>query len=205
MTSEIRLKKTVKSEQVGFKVEPDVFLALQAAAARAKRRTGELARLLFEWAFHEYEEAGSYDALMRRGTIASSAHDTDPAHETNHALHVPEIVQALSLPEEELQKQLRTDLRLVLEQGSPEERSDLAVAILASGQRVRNETSTKVPGTIDEKSYREALRKQVLTTSKRVELAEKVGREQGRRPRSKQTDEQEKAATQTDRTRTSSG
>ena len=55
-----------KTEQVGFKVEPELFTDLEAAAWSEHRKRNELARLIFEWGFARYKDAGSYDALIGR-------------------------------------------------------------------------------------------------------------------------------------------
>jgi hypothetical protein len=53
---------------LSFRIEDDISLELQAAAWSEHRKRGELARLLFEWAFEKYKIAGSYDALIGRET-----------------------------------------------------------------------------------------------------------------------------------------
>lgn len=60
-----------KTEQVGFKVEPQLFDALEAAAQSEHRKRNELARLIFEWGFEKFQEAGSFDALIGRKPIRS--------------------------------------------------------------------------------------------------------------------------------------
>lgn len=58
--------KAKKTEQLGFKVDPELFTEVEAAAWSEHRRRNELARLIFEWGFAKYKEAGSYDALIGR-------------------------------------------------------------------------------------------------------------------------------------------
>jgi hypothetical protein len=55
-----------KTEQLGFKVDEELFAAVEKAAANERRRRNELARLIFEWGFEKYKEAGSYDGLIGR-------------------------------------------------------------------------------------------------------------------------------------------
>lgn len=64
---------------------------------------------------------------------------------------------------------------------------------------------TEVPATLDEKSYRKELGRQVLTDSQRTAVREKVSRDKGHRAHSESDDEQEKAPRKTDRDRTSTG
>lgn len=66
MTPVNQKEKEKKTEQVGFKVEPTLFTDLEAAAWSEHRKRNELARLIFEWAFLEYQKAGSYDVLIGR-------------------------------------------------------------------------------------------------------------------------------------------
>ena len=60
-----------KSEPISFRMEPELSAALDDAANFEHRKRGELARLLFEWAFVKYQAAGSYDALIGRKAIAA--------------------------------------------------------------------------------------------------------------------------------------
>ncbi|MGH9716434.1 MAG: hypothetical protein ACRD4R_06875 [Candidatus Acidiferrales bacterium] len=53
-----------KTEQIGFKVTPELFEALERAAATDHRPRNQLARLIFEWAFERYRDAGSYHDLI---------------------------------------------------------------------------------------------------------------------------------------------
>ena len=66
MTAQSSKSKPKKTEQVGFKVEEGLFRALESAAWNEHRKRNELARLIFEWGFEKYHEAGSYDALIGR-------------------------------------------------------------------------------------------------------------------------------------------
>ncbi len=53
-----------KTKQVGFKMTPELYGALERAAFAERRGPNELARMIFEWAFEEYKQAGSYFALI---------------------------------------------------------------------------------------------------------------------------------------------
>jgi len=64
-------QKPKKTEQIGFKVDPVLFDAIEAAAWNEHRKRNELARLIFEWAFAKYQEVGSYDALIGSKAIAA--------------------------------------------------------------------------------------------------------------------------------------
>jgi hypothetical protein len=55
------------THQINFRVDEELSKALDAAAQRERRRRGDLARLLFEYAFEQYRAADfSYEALTRR-------------------------------------------------------------------------------------------------------------------------------------------
>lgn len=71
MTPPVPRERAKKTEQIGFKVEPEIFTAIEAAAWSEHRKRNELARLIFEWAFAKYQEAGSYDALIGRKATAA--------------------------------------------------------------------------------------------------------------------------------------
>jgi hypothetical protein len=58
--------KAKKTEQLGFKVDEALFADIEKAANNERRRRNELARLIFEWGFEKYKEAGSYDGLVGR-------------------------------------------------------------------------------------------------------------------------------------------
>jgi len=66
-------KKAKKTEQLGFKVDPELFTEVEAAAWSEHRKRNELARLIFEWGFEKYKEAGSFDALIGRKTVRTRA------------------------------------------------------------------------------------------------------------------------------------
>jgi hypothetical protein len=63
--------KVRKTEQVGFKVDPELYTDLEAAAWSEHRKRNELARLIFEWGFAKYKEAESYDVLIGRKAAAA--------------------------------------------------------------------------------------------------------------------------------------
>jgi hypothetical protein len=58
--------KAKKTEQLGFKVDEELFADVEKAATNERRKRNELARLIFEWGFEKYKEAGSYDGLIGR-------------------------------------------------------------------------------------------------------------------------------------------
>ncbi len=55
-----------KTQQVGFKVDQELFDQLKVAADAETRGHNELARMIFEWAFPKYRQAGTYDVLIGR-------------------------------------------------------------------------------------------------------------------------------------------
>lgn len=60
-----------KTEQVNFRIDDELFRLLDSCAETEHRKRNELARLIFEWGFSKYHEAGSFDTLIGRKSIRS--------------------------------------------------------------------------------------------------------------------------------------
>jgi hypothetical protein len=65
-------RREKKTAPVGFRISEETFTDLEAAAWSEHRKRNELARLIFEWGFVRYQEAGSYDALIGRKSSKAS-------------------------------------------------------------------------------------------------------------------------------------
>lgn len=66
--------KKQKQKQVNFRLDAEQSTQLDGFAERERRKRNDLARLLFNWAFECYQEAGSVERLY--GLLESNSKRT---------------------------------------------------------------------------------------------------------------------------------
>lgn len=73
ISKSVAKQRPKRSAQLNFRIEEELSAALDAAASEEQRDRADLARLIFEWGFAQYRNAGSYEGLRSRGAAKLDA------------------------------------------------------------------------------------------------------------------------------------